>query len=326
MEIRHLRYFVAVAEALHFGRAAQRLGMSQPPLSKRIADLEDALGLSLFDRSSRQVALTPAGRALLPKARAALRAFERAVATVRALAPARSRRLSIAFPPDTSREVLLELVGRLAERKAEAHLAEATTAEQRQMLQAGTLDVGVLRHPYDGHGLWSSPPMRQTLGVVLPSGHRLARQERVRLSDLRSDALVMFPRAMAPGLYDELLKTCRAAGYRPARVEHGVRMAAGLLVAKSAASFGTEAAFKALGTAGQSGGLTWKPLAGEPLCWWTSVVCRRSDRDALTRAAIQLVQQALQRHDHWVPAPRPSAARRRRRSPGRVRRTGTSGA
>jgi DNA-binding transcriptional LysR family regulator len=300
MDIRHLRYFVAVAETLHFGRAAQNLHMSQPPLSKRIADLEGELSVPLFDRSKRQVALTAAGRALLPRARAALRSFEAALRAVRAEAPAKSRRIHVAFPADTSAEVLLDLVNELRPGDVEINVAEATTAEQHQLLVAGELDIGVLRHPYPTRGLWSSQPLRQTLGVVLPSTHELARRGTLRLADLKASTLVMFPRSMAPGLYDDILKTCRAEGYVPKRIRHAVRMTAGLMIAEPAVTFRT-VGFRVPGPDRVAPELIWKPLIGEPLHWWTSVVCRRNERDPLTRLAIQVMLRALQQHDHWVP-------------------------
>lgn len=311
MEIRHLRYFVAVAENLHFGRAARQLHMSQPPLSKRIAALEDELATPLFNRSKRSVALTAAGRALLPKALAALEAFDAAAAAVRS-ASIRSSRIRIAFPSDTSPEVLLDLVKALGPKDSEVNIVEATTAEQHELLRGGELDVGVLRHPYETQGLWSSPPLRQTLGVVLPSSHPLARRKELELRELQTNILIMFPRLIAPGLYDELLETCRAHGYKPKRIMYGIRMAAGLMVAESAITF-RPAHFIVPGPVGQTPDLTWRPLVGEPLHWWTSVVCRRNDPERRTRAAAQVIFEALQRHDHWSPGTNEGRAKLRRK-------------
>lgn len=314
MDIRHLRYFVAVAENLHFGRAAQQLHMSQPPLSKRIAALEDELGTPLFNRSKRSVALTAAGRVLLPKARAAIEAFEAAAAAVKSASIGPSR-IRIAFPSDTSPEVLLDLVKTICPNDSEVNIVEATTAEQHELLRAGELDVGVLRHPYETQGLWSSPPLRQTLGVVLPSSHPLARRKELELRELQTNILIMFPRLIAPGLYDELLETCRAQGYKPKRIVYGIRMAPGLMVAESAITF-RPAHFIVPGPVGRTPDLTWRPLVGEPLHWWTSVVCRRNDPDRRTRVAVQVILQALQRHDHWSLGTSDSRAKLRRKRDG----------
>jgi len=306
MDIRHLRCFVAVAQHLHFGRAAQQLHMSQPPLSKRIAALELELGTLLFHRTKRSVALTATGRTLLAKARAAIAAFDAVAAAVKPRSKGASQ-IRIAFPSDTSPEVLLELVKTMSPNDPEIDLIEATTAEQQELLRAGDLDVGVLRHPYESQGLWSSPPLRQTLGVVLPRSHPLARRKALELRELRTNTLIMFPRSIAPGLYDELIGTCRVQGYKPKRIMYGygVRMVAGLIVAESAITF-RPAHFVVPGPVGQTPDLTWRPLAGEPLQWWTSVVCRRNDPDQRTRTAVQVIVQALQRHDHWIPGLRES--------------------
>jgi len=314
MEIRHLRYFVAVAENLHFGRAAQQLHMSQPPLSKRIAALENELGTPLFNRNKRSVALTTAGRTLLPKAKAAIEAFDAAAAAVKS-ASTGPFRIRIAFPSDTSPEVLLDLVKAICPNDSEVNIAEATTSEQHELLRAGELDVGVLRHPYETRGLWSSPPLRQTLGVVLPIGHPLACRQELELCDLQPSTLIMFPRSIAPGLYDEILETCRAQGYKPKRIVYGMRMAAGLMVAESAITF-RPAHFVEPSRVGRTPDLTWRPLVGEPLHWWTSVVCRRNDPDRRTRAAVEVILRALQRHDHWSLGTNESRARLRRKRNG----------
>ena len=310
MEIRHLRYFVTVAETLNFGRAARLLRMSQPPLSKRIADLEAELGQRLFDRTNRHVALSEAGRALLPHARHAVEAFDAALRSSRAVAPAQTARMRIGFPPDTSPPVLLDLRRQLIAASIDVDIGEATTAEQHALLVSGELDMGVLRHPYDSTGLLSSPSLRQTLGVVLPQGHPLATRDALRLRDLQQSTLVIFPRSIAPGLHDELLDTCRHGGYAPRRIVNGVRMTAALLVAESAVTFSTERGYRV--PMGSALDLVWKPLAGEPLHWWTSVVWRRVDDSSTKRMAASLILQALQAHDHWQPMARPARRRARR--------------
>lgn len=313
MEIRHLRYFVAVAESLNFSVAAQRLHMSQPPLSKRIADLEEEIGARLFDRSSRQVALTSAGRSLLPQAKSAVDAFDATVRVARAVSPTRSRQLTIALPIETSREVLLDIVNQLQRVNAEISISEATTAEQHRLLLTGELDIGVLRYPFDLRGLRASASLQQTLGVLLHIKHPLADHAEILLSDLSSYPLVMFPRTVAPGLYDEMLSTCNRDGYVPKRVLHGVRMTATLLISEGAVAFTTSALSKTLSVGGLRD-LTWKPLVGEPLHWWTAAVCRSSDRDPIICMAVNVVLQALQAHDQWIPKPRPKPSRSLRRT------------
>lgn len=309
MQIRHLRYFVTVSDALNFSRAAVQLHMSRPPLSRRIADLEEELGFRLFDRDNRHVVLTAAGASLLPHARAAIEAFDVALRSARSVSPARSRRkLRIAFPPDTSPQVLLQLRSRLVAQDVDVNIEEATTAEQHELLLTGELDIGILRHPYDPRGLSSSSTLCQTLGVVLPTSHGLASRKELRFADLGTSALVMFPRSMAPGLYDELLAICRKGGYSPAKILHGVRMTAALLVSEGAIAFNAAAGFRT--SFGVRPHLAWKPLIDEPMHWWTSVACPRNKKDPLARVATGIIVQALQDFDHWLPMPRPSTKRR----------------
>lgn len=296
MDVRQLRYFLAVADELHFGRAAARLHMTQPPLSRRIADLEREVGVRLFDRSPRGVALTEPGSRLLPHARKAVAAFDVAAAALRRPARSAARRLLIAFPADTSWAVLTDVCRDLRETGQDVQVLEATTAEQRDLLADGRIDIGVLRHPYPTAGLWSSRPLRRALGVIMPANHPLAARPVLRLAGLRGRTLVMFPREMAPGLYDETLATCRQHGYLPRHIEHAARLVDGLLVADNAISFNTADA------ADRWPGLVWRPLADEPLEWRTSAACRRADRDSTVRTAVPVLLRALRAHDGWLPA------------------------
>jgi len=297
VEIRHLRYFLTVAEELHFGRAAQRLRMTQPPLSRRVADLEQELGLKLFERNARGVTLTEHGRRLQQPALRAVAAFDAAVATMSRPSRAAAHELRLAFPADTSAAVLTAVAGGLRRTGLEVEFVEATTAEQGELLREGAVDLGVLRHPFPQQGLCPSRQLRHPLGVIMPADHPLAGSPQLRLADLRGQVLVMFHRSMAPGLYDQTLEVCHKHGYRPRRIHHASRIVDGLLVVDSAVSFNVEA------SALRWPGVVWRPLAHDSLEWRTSVVRRRGDLDPGTRNAIRLVLYALRIHDGWQPAP-----------------------
>ncbi|MFK4719169.1 DNA-binding transcriptional LysR family regulator [Bradyrhizobium niftali] len=307
MDIRHFRYFVAVAEALSFAKAARSLNMSQPPLSKRIADLEAELGVKLFDRTSKKTSLTRAGENFLPRARHAVQAFDAALREVRALSPSQSRRLRIAFPPETSRSTVLGIVSRLQQEQAEVQVAEASTSEQQRLLAAGEIDIGVLRHPFEQRGLRVSAPLALPLGVVVAAGHPLATQDKLHLADLKPFTFVLFPREMNPGLFDEVLDLCRAGGYVPSRVVQSTRMAKAILRTESAVALASERLAK---RRGETEEFVWKPLEGTPIRWWTSVVCRSDEFAGLKRMAVEVISASLQQHENWVPMPRPAKGRR----------------
>lgn len=314
MDIRHLRYFVAVAEQLSFGAAARQLHISQPPLSKRIAELEQKIGVRLFDRTTRSVQLTAAGVALLPDARAAVLALDKALQTAAGLRLTGQRKIRIAFTPDTSREVLLAVVAEYQKSRVEVEVTEAATNEQATLIATGQLDVGVMRHPFDTTGLRCTPELRQTLGIVLHKSHPLASRRRIGLDELQESPLVMFPRSVAPGLYDEILAVCRARGYSPTRIVHGMRMVAGMLVAEGAVTLSTRRATMSL--FGNLSDIRWKSIKDEPLHWWTSAVSRL-DTNAPVDVAMNVIPRLLERYEGWIASPRvsaeqPAPARRRR--------------
>ena len=222
MDIHHLKYFVAVSEELHFGRAAQRLHMAQPPLSQRIKDLETELGVRLFHRRRTGVELSEAGALLLEHARKVLDGVADAQESMRRIRPGASGVLQAAVPPDTNPRALRVIVEIFASAAPDVllNLHELTTVEQVERLRDGELDVAVVRHPLDSVGFESGPVASKALGVTLNSSHPLASQTAVRLRDLQGDPLIIFPRQMAPPLYDHFLQTCRDAGYLPAAIVH----------------------------------------------------------------------------------------------------------
>ncbi|WP_460369430.1 LysR family transcriptional regulator, partial [Actinocorallia lasiicapitis] len=166
----HLACFVAVAEELHFGRAAERLGMAQPPLSQRIQRLERELGTRLFDRSSRKVALTASGRLLLDEARELLELAGR----IRSIGERAADRdvLRVGIPEDLNGAVIAALIGTFRDVQPELplELRPATTGDHLRGLAEGGLDAAVLRHPCDTSGLALGPMLGQPLGALLPAG------------------------------------------------------------------------------------------------------------------------------------------------------------
>ncbi|MFC7840461.1 LysR substrate-binding domain-containing protein [Streptomyces sp. NPDC057382] len=232
---------MAVAEESHFGRAAARLGMAQPPLSQRIQRLERHLGVRLFARTSRQVALTEAGALLLDEAREVLARSEALLATARRIRDGETGLLRAALPPDLSGETVAALLARFSATASglQLELHELPTAQQLQRFAAHELDVGLIHHPCDVAGLELGPVLRRELGVLLPAGAPAAALPEVPLASLTGYDLILFPRAGAPAVYDDLLTTCARNGYTPSAVRHaqGASFVRGLVLSAEAVAF-----------------------------------------------------------------------------------------
>jgi len=237
MEIRHLRYFVAVAEELHFGRAAQRLHIQQPPLSRQIQDFEAELGFPLFERSRRRVELTPAGTALLGRARQVFDALDVAIHDARSASEGESGRLVVGYPSSLAYSGLTELLRAFRTRfpSVEIALRELPPADQVDGLKAGSLDVGFVRTSPDDPTLAAELVRRESLMVVLPDDHRLAKQRAISLKALAQEPFVMFPRARGPAFFDQLMALCGRAGFSPRIVQEAAQLD---IVSLVAAGFG----------------------------------------------------------------------------------------
>jgi len=226
VELRHLRYFVAVAEELHFGRAAQRLHIAQPPLSQQIRHLEGELGVSLFHRTNRRVALTDAGRAFLVEARLTLAQAERAMEVASRAARGEVGQLIIGYMASAELNVFPRLLPLFRKRHPGIELAFQLlgASEQLQMLRDGQIHAGLLRLPASDQALVVKPIVREPLVVVLPERHPLARRRSLTLSALRDERFISFPRRFAPGYYDALMAICRRAGLEPNVVHDSSRL------------------------------------------------------------------------------------------------------
>ncbi|SDS89514.1 LysR family transcriptional regulator [Pseudomonas oryzae] len=219
MELRHLRYFIAVAEELHFGRAAQRLGISQPPLSQQIQALEDELGACLFERTNRRVALSAVGELFLPEARAVLAQLDKAVAVTRRARAGELGELKVGFTssaPFTSTIPRALRAFRQACPAVHLDLRELSSREVAEAVGEGLLQVGMIRplEPLPA-GLEALELFAEPLVVVLPAGHPQALEGAIALAELAAEPFVFFPRSFGTGLYDQVLGLARAAGFSP---------------------------------------------------------------------------------------------------------------
>lgn len=223
LELRHLRYYVAVAEELHFGRAAGRLHMAQPPLSQQIKQLEQTLGTTLLERSTRKVELTAAGEAFLDRARGVLSQIDSAVEETRTIAAGLGGHVSIGFTGSASYDVIPALTRILREEAPELRLdlkGELLTPDQVDGLLEHSLDIGFLRPPVRRAGLSVRIVRSEPLVAVLPESHRLAARDDVRLADLREETFITYPAQHKSVVYEAVIDACESAGYLPAhRIE-----------------------------------------------------------------------------------------------------------
>ena len=219
MELRHLRYFVAVAEELNFTRAAERLGISQPPLSLQIRQLEKELGTPLFHRRARSVELTDAGKLLLEEARVILKHVEAAENGVRRRARGETGRLVVGSAGATYfHPAIPEIIREYGMRYPDIILAPhaSNTSLLVARLRAGQVDVALIRPPIsDAEGLVIVPLIDEETVAILPNGHQLCKLASVPLAALAKDVFVLYPRTLNPGNYDAVITACRRAGFNP---------------------------------------------------------------------------------------------------------------
>ncbi|HVH86960.1 MAG TPA: LysR substrate-binding domain-containing protein [Terriglobales bacterium] len=217
IELRHLRYFVAVAEELHFGRAAKRLHLAQPPLSQQIRKLEDIVGCRLFTRTSRAVKLTSAGEAFLDRARRTLRKVEEDVEEARSVGRGEVGFLKVGFIGSSMLTRLPSMLGSYRRQfpKVNLQLQEFHTSGVIQALLENTLDVGFLRDSGPTDGLEVEPLFSEPFIAVVPSKHLLARRKMLTGAELRDEPFVLFTPLASQRAYDKTVSICEAHGYRP---------------------------------------------------------------------------------------------------------------
>ena len=226
MELRHLHYFIAVAEELHFSRAAERLHISQPPLSQQIRGLEDELGVKLFERTKRQVHLTEAGKVFLERAYGVLAQLEQAIEVTQRIGRGEVGRLAISFVDSAVYTLLPEIlrVFRSQFPAVELRLHELTTVEQIQALHHKQVDVGIVRSVISEPGLSTECILQESLVLALPETHPLCAQTQVSLSTLASELFILFPAKLGPIFYEQIITICQQAGFSPKVAQEAVQM------------------------------------------------------------------------------------------------------
>jgi DNA-binding transcriptional LysR family regulator len=291
VELRQLRYFVAVAEELHFRRAAERLHLSQPPLSAQIRKLELELGVELFRRSRHGVELTVAGSSLLDDARELLEQAERSVRRTQRAAQGQLGELRVGFVGSAIYAGLPDAVRTFSQERpgVDIQLRELPTEDQLDALRRGHLDVGLVRAPVRTDEIRIEAMLDEPLVVVLPSDHPLAAEPTIELAALANEKLVLFPRGQAPGFHDDVLARLQSRGAEPEVVQEApeTQTIIGLVGAGVGVSI-VPASTRALAHPG----VVYRPVSDEAYTATLAIVCRRKDASPLVRTFAQVVRDA----------------------------------
>jgi DNA-binding transcriptional LysR family regulator len=293
VELRHLRSFVAVAEERHFGRAAERLHMAQPPLSQQIRRLEAQLGVTLLHRTTRSVDLAPAGEVLLVRAREILAAVDRATEDTLRAARGEFGRLAVGFTGSATYALLPQVAAALRGALPGVVLdlrGELLTPAQVEGLLAGTLDLGLLRPPVRERELAVEVVRREPLVAVLPEAHRLAGDGTVPLEELAAEPFVVYPSHFRSVVHDAVEETCAAHGFLP-RVALEVSETA-TLVSFVAAGLGVSLVPESVRHMTVHGAV-YRPLAREAAGVELAVAWRRADASPVLERALEVVRRAV---------------------------------
>jgi DNA-binding transcriptional LysR family regulator len=214
MELRHLRYLVAVAEELHFGRAAIRLHISQPPLSQQIRQLEEEVGVKLFERTKREVRLTEAGKRIVDEAHVVLGQVDHLMKVASRAGEGAIGHLSIAAPAGINHFMVEPLrVFRQRYPGVRIELQFMSTGQQMEALREGRIQAGFLILPPDDPSIAFETVKKAPIWIALPKRHPLTRQKSVRLAELAEHEFILFGRRSSPGLHDVITSMCRNAGF-----------------------------------------------------------------------------------------------------------------
>lgn len=289
VELKQLRYVVALAEELHFGRAAQRVHISQPPFSQQIQRLEEELGVKLFYRTKRQVVLLEAGQRFVEEARQILLRVDHATETAGRASKGEIGRLSVATLT-AGRNVVIEALRLFGRRypDVQVELRSMSTPAQLDALRHGQLDVGFVLLPIEQSEFQVEKVGREPLVVAVPPGHKLARYRRIPLKALAVERSILLPRSLSPGIYDHIMSMCRNAGFSPKIVHESDSILTSLALA--AAGLGLSLIPISIAR-GKLNGLVFRELDAPISHLHNAMVYRREPQSNVVRSFLLVVRQ-----------------------------------
>lgn len=293
MELRHLHSFLALAEELHFGRAADRVGIAQPPLSRHIQQLEAEIGAALFERGPRSVTLTRAGQEFLAHVRPHVEGITQAVHTARVAGSGLSGRLSVGYASNLSYQLLPAVLAqlKLAAPEVTLDLKEMSTLAQVPALRAGEINVALLVLPIDELGLMQRRLFQDPLVVVMPVDHELAKKSVISLAELCHFPFIACPRYERTSFQNVIIERCHEAGYEP-QVLHEVNGKT-LMYELIAHGIGISVVPRS-SSQGHREGVVYRPLAETLRPFDVGAVWRQEDQDPLRKVFVDTVVAAAQ--------------------------------
>jgi DNA-binding transcriptional LysR family regulator len=284
VELRLLRYVVAVAEELHFSRAAEKLHVAQPSLSKQIRDLEDELGIRLFDRTKRDVHLTQAGQAFVIEAKEALVHSQRAVHAAKATQ--QPDRFTLGHSPDINPRLLSSLRS-LPAQLWKLTFRSAFTLEQLQLIRAGELDAGLVILPIADESLALEPVLSEPLMAALPEHHSLCGKKSLRLRDLNEVPLISIPKKLHPCFYERVYSICIREGFDPKIVQEITSFPEAMALVADGVGFAfTRECYERF----KCPGVLFKKIEGQPLVLESAIAFRKGARSALLPSIVAALQ------------------------------------
>ncbi|MES2939391.1 MAG: LysR substrate-binding domain-containing protein [Pseudomonadota bacterium] len=294
MDLRHLRYFIAVAEERSFLKAAERLHISQPPLSTQIKDLETELGVTLLERSSKGILLTVAGQVFYGEARAVLARVEHARISMQRASRGEEGLLSIGFISVVDYSFMPEALKRFRNKypAVQVQLHELTTDAQVKELAAERVDVGIGIAPVDQDLLEFHHLVSEQLVLAAPTGHPVlgCGKTRVNVQELAGEPFVMIPRAMAPGYYDVFSNFCRGRGFTPHIAQRAKQMQT--VISLVAGGFGIALVPESLMNL-QRTGVSYARLREKSPTIDIGLMHRRSDRNPVIQSYLAVVKETV---------------------------------